>query len=174
MFQVKRDDLANGVQLILASATTPTNLHQALGDFVNVDSIENIKTSNLHRVSSNVKQTFINIDRNNRDVKLLSLVKDCVDQDKPVMIFAARTPGCNWLSHHLTSNGIENVKLNKTVNSLERLEAFERFQCGDVDVVCCTDMASRGLDTIRVRKLYLYNNSNNQSSVRLTNNVSYF
>lgn len=150
--QLSRETTIGSVQLILVSATMPTNLNNVLDEFVDVDDMARAVTKRLHCVMPHVKHTFINLHKYDRDAKLISLVKGDVDNHIPVMIFSNRTPQSNWIHHFLNDNGIDNVLINKSVTGIKRLEAFERYQCGDVHVMSCTDLASRGLDTTKVSR----------------------
>lgn len=50
----------------------------------------------------------------------------------------------------LNENGVSCVNLNGDMPTDVRAGRFDQFQRGFVDVLSCTDVASRGLDTIRV------------------------
>lgn len=136
---------------MLVSATMPQDIQKIVGEFIDIDSLEFVSTESLHHVLPHIKQKFIRLHKYDRDARLLHILKTDIDKNRPVLIFSARTPMSNYLGHFLRDNGIECLKLNKSLRDFERLENFERFQSGDVNVLTCTDLASRGLDTVRVR-----------------------
>lgn len=148
--QFKDSSSNQGVQLIMVSATYPREMARILGDYIDTEALEVIQTKNLHFLHPHVKQTFLRLHKYDRDAALLKLVTADVENHKPVIIFSNRTPASNWISLFLNKNGIDCSRLNKSLSDVERLETFDRFQTGDCDVLSCTDLASRGLDTIRV------------------------
>lgn len=52
----------------------------------------------------------------------------------------------------LNENGIEAVNLHGDMLYEMRLGKFKKFQDGIVNTLVCTDIGSRGLNTIRVNK----------------------
>lgn len=50
----------------------------------------------------------------------------------------------------LNENGIRTVQLNSLMPEMIRRDKFKEFQEGGAKVLSCTDIASRGLDTINV------------------------
>lgn len=63
----------------------------------------------------------------------------------------------------LNENGISSINLHGDMLYKIRLGKFKQYQNGEVNVLVCTDIASRGLNTIRVSKknksLQLMNNN---------------
>lgn len=57
---------------------------------------------------------------------------------------------CNWLSLFLNSNNVESIRLNGEMDWKLRRETFKQFQNGEYDIIICTSVAARGLDTCRV------------------------
>jgi superfamily II DNA/RNA helicase len=53
----------------------------------------------------------------------------------------------------LNENGVKCVNLNGNMPLDIRTGKLYSFQSGDVDVISCTDIGSRGIDTIRVSLL---------------------
>lgn len=143
----------SGVQVTLASATLP----HSLPENVNIpESLTQVTTDNIHRILSNVPQRFLRIGASMKRVQLLSLVRGNVAKRQPVMIFSNTSETCDWVSMFLNENGVKCVNLNGDMDLLIRKNVFERFQRGQIDAISCTDVGSRGLDTIRVRQLRHY------------------
>ncbi|XP_065079025.1 probable ATP-dependent RNA helicase DDX28 [Ochlerotatus camptorhynchus] len=142
-------DNIQGTQLILAAATMPSNMDELLGRIVNVETIEEVVSPNLHRLLSHVTQRFMRIKKSNRPQVLLDLVKKDVKRNRPLIIFSNKTPACDFVSIHLNEAGIPCVNLNGDMLLKIRLGQFEKFQLGEVNVLSTTDVASRGLDTTR-------------------------
>lgn len=61
-----------------------------------------------------------------------------------------RAKVCDWVSMFLNESGVSCVNLNGEMPVDVRAGRFDQFQRGFVDILSCTDVAGRGLDTIRV------------------------
>lgn len=128
----------------------PRDLQHSLGSVVDLDQVERITTNNLHNIMPHVRQDFLRIHKYDRNFKLLELVKKDDAAGRSVIIFSNRSSSANWIYHYLIDNGIQSLRLNKYISDEERLIQFSRFQEGECDVISCTDLGSRGLDTTRV------------------------
>ena len=141
----------SGVQLVCVSATMPRNLDKTLGNVVDIENnFDRISSNRLHHILPHIKQDFYRLDKYERPTKLLELVLKDQKMGRPLMIFSNRSDSSNWIYHYLNDNGIQCLRLNKDISDTERLDQLERFQSGECDVISCTDLGSRGLDTIRV------------------------
>lgn len=140
-----------GCQLILASATMPTNTNEILQNVINPETIVRVVSPNLHRLLSHVPQRFLRINKSDRPVQLLSIVKSDLQKSRPLIIFANKSATSDFINIFLNNNGINCVNLNGDMLQKIRLGRFHKFQTGDVNVLATTDVASRGLDTTRVR-----------------------
>nr|CAD7440677.1 unnamed protein product [Timema bartmani] len=63
---------------------------------------------------------------------------------------------CDWVSMFLNENGVKCVNFNGEMAYVLRQGKFKQFQDGEVNVIACTDIGSRGLNTIRVRHVINY------------------
>lgn len=140
----------SGVQLTLVSATMPRSLDKILGPVVNLESVERISTPHLHRIMPHIPQRFYRVNNRIKAEKLLELVNDDKTKGIPVIIFSNYNKTSDWLSLFLNENNIPCVNLNGDMPAVVREGRFERFQSGKVIALSCTDLASRGLDTISV------------------------
>lgn len=66
------------------------------------------------------------------------------------MIFAHNTSTAAYVSKVLKENQIDCELLTKNVNNQHREEIVSKFFNGQCRVLCCTDIASRGWDTLHV------------------------
>ena len=140
-----------GVQLVCVSATMPRNLDKTLGTVVDIDdNFERISSNRLHHILPHIRQDFYRIDRTQRHLKLLELVLKDQQMGRPVMIFSNRSDSSNWIYHYLNDNGVQCLRLNKDISDAERYDQLKNFQSAECDVISCTDLGSRGLDTVRV------------------------
>ena len=67
-----------------------------------------------------------------------------------VICCSNKSSTCDWISMFLNENGVKCVNLNGKMLRDIRTGKLNLFQSGDVDVISCTDIGSRGIDTVRV------------------------
>lgn len=149
-FENNHNDI--GVQLILASATLPVHLPDAINNIINPESLVKVTTENLHKILGHVPQRFLRTGSSTKPLQLLEIVRNCVNKNHAVMIFSNTSETCDWISLFLKENGIKCINLNGEMNLNIRKDMFINFQKGNVNVISCTDVGSRGLDTTRVKK----------------------
>ncbi|XP_055639336.1 probable ATP-dependent RNA helicase DDX28 [Toxorhynchites rutilus septentrionalis] len=138
-----------GTQLVLAAATMPSNMSELLSQIVNIETMEEVVSPNLHKLMSHISQRFMRINKSDRPSVLLDIVRKDVKRNRPLIIFSNKTPASDFVSIHLNEADIPCVNLNGDMLLKLRLGQFEKFQSGEVNVLSTTDVASRGLDTTR-------------------------
>lgn len=139
-----------GTQLILASATMPTNVGQMLETIVDPSTLHEVVSPRLHKILPHVEQHFIRMTKTERPVQLLRLCKQALDRRQPCIVFANKSATSDYISMFLNENNVECVNLNGDMQAAIRIGKFDKFQSGAVSVLSTTDIASRGLDTTRV------------------------
>lgn len=85
-----------------------------------------------------------------RPIQMLAIVKMELSKNRPVIVFANKSVTSDYVSMFLNDHDIESVNVNGDMLMQIRAGRFEQFQSGQVHVLSTTDVASRGLDTIRV------------------------
>lgn len=145
----KRND-DTGTQLTLASATVPVQLSEMISEIIVPESLVRVSSDNLHKVLSHVPQRFLRIGSAMKPSQLLQMVKSDVSKNYPVMVFSNDSKTCDWVSMFLNENGLKCMNLNGDMNLYIRKDVFRKFQKGEINVISCTDVGSRGLDTTRV------------------------
>ena len=158
------EDSANipcGTQLICASATMPTTLDSTIGALVNMsEDVEKVTTKHLHTLHSNVKHVFYRLNKYEKELKVMELLKEDVKKKRPTIVFANRTNAANWLHKYLMEIDIPCVRLTSDMSEEYRFLSFGMFQRGENDILVSTDLGSRGLDTVRVCDFWLRINAN--------------
>ncbi|XP_064868139.1 probable ATP-dependent RNA helicase DDX28 isoform X2 [Oncorhynchus nerka] len=130
-------------QLVVVGATFPGGVGEVLSQVTDLGSMVTIKSKNLHFLMSHVRGAD----------KLKA-----AEQDKAgVLVFCNRASTVNWLGYSLEDMGLRHVRLQGEMPASLRAGIFHSFQKGQVDVLICTDIASRGLDTQRVCLVFNYN-----------------
>ncbi|XP_054261184.1 probable ATP-dependent RNA helicase DDX28 isoform X2 [Macrosteles quadrilineatus] len=143
-------------KLTLASATMPTSIAPILGKIIQPESLVTVESPRLHQVLVHVPQIFHRLGQSQKPPKLLELAKKNAKQGRPTIIFSNRSKVSDWVSMFLNENGISCVNLNGDMPVDIRAGRFDQFQRGFVDFLSCTDMVSRGLDTIRAKHVLNY------------------
>lgn len=139
----------SGAQLTLVSATTPRSLGTILEPILDIESLSRITTPYLHRLMPHVPQRFIRVSNENKSTKLLELAKKSIKSNIPVIIFSNTSKGSDWISLFLNENDVPCINLHGDMAAGLREGRFKAFQSGKVMALSCTDLTSRGLDTVK-------------------------
>lgn len=140
-------------QLILASATMPTNYENVLENIIDTNILEKVVSDDLHKILPYVTQKFLRMTKSDRPENLLRIVKAEVLKRRPVIVFSNRASTCDYISFFLEGHGIESLNLNGDMLMKIREGRFEKFQNGEVNVLSTTDCIGRGLNTVRARHI---------------------
>ncbi|XP_034255189.1 probable ATP-dependent RNA helicase DDX28 isoform X1 [Thrips palmi] len=142
-----------GTQLILVSATIPTNLEDLFDNMVDVGSLERITTSYIHDVMRNTPQLFLKVGKIHKGKTLIDLIEKDVKHNNPVLIFSNTVKTADWVSYQLNDCGYPCKNLTSSVDTQIRQHLFERFQQKKFNILSTTPIVARGLDTVRVKHI---------------------
>ncbi|XP_070820835.1 probable ATP-dependent RNA helicase DDX28 [Chaetodon trifascialis] len=145
-------------QLLVVGATFPGGVGEVLGQVTDLGSIVVIKSKMLHFLMPHVKQTFLKVKGADKILELHQALK-LLQQEKgggAVLVFCNKSATVNWLGYSLEEMGVKHARLQGEMPAALRTGIFRSFQKAMVDVLICTDIASRGLDTSRVRLVVNY------------------
>lgn len=144
-------------QFIFSGATYPTSLSTSIGHIIDTEDLEIIKTGHLHRVLPNVYQKFIKAPKTDRMDYLLDIIEPDVDKKRKVLIFCNKGSTSAFLNHYLNEKGIKTLHFaGGNMNPNHRKQNLEQFMVGDCNVLACTDLVSRGIDTQMVHHVVNY------------------
>ncbi|XP_032051647.1 probable ATP-dependent RNA helicase DDX28 [Aythya fuligula] len=143
-------------QVVVVGATFPAGLSEVLGRFVDVGRFASLATQGLHRLPPHVQQKFVRLKGQDKLPELLQLLKDHPASGGAVIIFCNSASTVNWLGYILDDHKIKHLRLQGQMSAVARAGIFASFQKGDVSVLVCTDLASRGLDTSSVQLVVNY------------------
>ncbi|CAN2391823.1 mitochondrial large ribosomal subunit assembly, partial [Pristimantis euphronides] len=139
-------------QLAVFGATFPQGVSKVLTKVMDLGSIDIIKSKKLHFLMPHVQQMFKRLKGSDKTSELLELLKKHV-AEKPgrgLLVFCNKASTVNWLGYILDDHAIKHARLHGQMPAEIRSGIFETFQKGQSDVLVCTDIASRGLDSLRV------------------------
>ncbi|XP_026881746.2 probable ATP-dependent RNA helicase DDX28 [Electrophorus electricus] len=144
------EGLIRKAQLVVVGATFPGGVGELLSKVTDLGSMLTVKSRMLHYLMPHVKQTFLKVRSAEKVLELHQALKEVAPQQKGVLVFCNKAPTVNWLGYALEEMGLRHVRLQGQMPAAMREGIFRNFQKGLVDVLICTDIASRGLDTQRV------------------------
>ncbi|XP_054474439.1 probable ATP-dependent RNA helicase DDX28 [Anoplopoma fimbria] len=145
-------------QLLVVGATFPGGVGEVLSQVTDLGSMVVIKSKMLHYLMPHVKQMFMKVKGTDKVLELHQALK-MLQQEKgggAALVFCNKSATVNWLGYSLEELGVKHARLQGEMPAAVRTGIFRSFQKGQVDVLICTDIASRGLDTSRVRLVVNY------------------
>lgn len=148
-------------QLVMVGATFPEGLNQLLSKVTSPDSLTTITSSKLHCIMPHVRQTFMRLKGAEKVTELVQILKqrDKANKTEPsgtVLVFCNSASTVNWLGYILDDHKIQHLRLQGQMPATMRAGIFQSFQKGSQNVLVCTDIASRGLDSIHVEVVINY------------------
>ncbi|XP_043456827.1 probable ATP-dependent RNA helicase DDX28 [Prionailurus bengalensis] len=150
-----KDPFNPKAQLVLVGATFPEGVGQLLSKVASPDSLTTITSSKLHCIMPHVRQTFMRLKGAEKVTELVQILKqhDKVYRTGPsgtVLVFCNSSSTVNWLGYILDDHKIQHLRLQGQMPASMRAGIFQCFQKGSRDILLCTDIASRGLDSSHV------------------------
>lgn len=144
--------LTRKAQLVVVGATFPGGVSELLGKVTDLGSLVTVKSQMLHFLMPHVKQTFVKVRGSEKVLELHRALKEneAAPDQKGVLVFCNSAATVNWLGYALEEMGLRHARLQGEMPASMREGIFQSFQKGHVDILLCTDIASRGLDTQRV------------------------
>jgi len=150
---VRRFSFHRDTQMILASATMPTNTDQVFGQIIDTSTLKKVVSNDLHKILPYVTQKFIKMNKSDRPENLLRMVKSDLQKKRPVIVFSNKSGTSDYVSMFLNENGVQCINVNGDMQMRIREGRFEKFQNGEVNILSTTDCIGRGLDTLRARHI---------------------
>ena len=163
-------------QMIFAAATLPTNTPKSVGRVLSQWLPKNTLFVNTTRSHSIVQSADISFE----DVSCTSLLENKAESETELfqtklqllvnkllsnhhgsktLVFCNTVQGTQNLLESLQSSGCGHLRvsaMNKSVPPEERVQLIEEFNKGSIDVLLCTDLASRGIDMIDVATVIMF------------------
>lgn len=143
-------------QLVAVGATLPKGLSEMLSESADLSSFTILTGSSLHCLQPHVEQRFVRLKGCDKVAELVQLLKERGPSSGAVIIFCNRASTVNWLSYILEDQKIKHLRLQGKIAADTRAGIFHAFRRGESDILLCTDIASRGLDTIHVELIINY------------------
>ena len=149
-FRFKSEHTTQACQLVMVSATLPQDWKEKVEEHVDSRTVRVIKTDQLHQVMKHVRHKFYRLHKAERTERLIYFCKRNQLMRRPTMVFANTSQSSSWVWHFLNENGVPCAHLCKNMSNEDRIKNMTKFQSGELNFLACTDLASRGIDTVRV------------------------
>lgn len=141
------------VRFIFVGATFSKSLIELINkQFPNT---KKLISSSIHHIHPTLKQSFIPVTGDKQEQLLAILQKDLKER-KRVIVFCNTIPSCRSTDHFLNEHGIQTSCYHGEIKPTHRERNYRWFVKGERRVLVCTDIASRGLDTIMVDHVILF------------------
>ena len=145
-------DSEEGVQAIVAGASLASDVKKEI--LAQIPDIEFIRSDGLHKVLPHVEQRFYRCLPGEKESTILNLLKN--NTRLKTIIFCNTVSSVEWLFHHLTTNNYNVTKLHGGLPDNERHSIIDKFQSDQDNILISTDIASRGIDTIYVKHVVMF------------------
>ncbi|XP_064129941.1 probable ATP-dependent RNA helicase DDX28 [Loxodonta africana] len=148
-------------QLVLVGATFPEGVGKLLSKVTSPDAVTTITSSKLHCIMPHIKQTFVRLKGAEKVTELVQILKQHDRASRTglsgtILVFCNSSATVNWLGYILDDHKIQHLRLQGQMPASMRAGIFQCFQKGSRDILLCTDIASRGLDSIHVELVVNY------------------
>jgi len=140
-------------QTLLVSATLTVELSKAIN--THFPNATLVAANGLHRPLSRLQHDFVQITSNDKHQPLLKVLLG----NKPggrTIVFCNDMQSARSTHHFLTEQGFVASCMHSGILPKRRAEYFQQFTTGECSILVCTDIASRGLDTITVDHVVLF------------------
>jgi ATP-independent RNA helicase DbpA len=131
----------NQRQTLLFSATYPNEIQKVSGR-IQTDPVE--LRLDIEHDESDIQQQFYSVGKQDRDEKLISLLKHI--KPDSCLVFCTTRQQCQELADTLGKTGISALALHGDLEQFERDQALVQFSNHSLSILVATDVAARGLD----------------------------
>lgn len=133
---------ANDRQLMLFSATMPDRVKALARRYMNAP--ENIQIKSEHVTLDSIEQVIIDTTEDTKIDKLC----ECINSDNPylAMVFCHTKERAHKVTMALAARGYLVDELHGDLSQVQRALVLKRFRKAELQILCATDIAARGLD----------------------------
>jgi len=139
------------LQTIFVSASLTTKLDESIR--TRIPNIRKVITETVNKPSAGIRHEFIVSPSDKKDILLQTLQREA---GKRMMVFCNTVDSCRAVEYILRENNFSATSLHGDIPFETRTNNWTQFHEGKVDVIVCTDIASRGLDTTYVDHVILF------------------
>lgn len=134
-------------QMVMFSATWPTEVHQLANEFMDPNPIKVVVGSEDLAANHDVMQIVEVLDEWSRDNRLLSLLEKYHESQKNrVIVFVLYQKEADRVERMLQGKGWKAVGIHAGKQQSQRTKSLASFKSGSCPLLIATDVAARGLD----------------------------
>jgi superfamily II DNA/RNA helicase len=137
-------------QTLLFSATMPPVIKKLADKFLS--SPKYIEVARPATTNTNIVQHKVLVETRKKREALRQLLR--TDDVKTAMIFANRKTTVRELAKSLKSHGFAAGEIHGDMDQSSRIAELDRFKDGSINILCCSDVAARGLDVKGVSHVF--------------------
>ena len=141
-----------GVQAVVAGASLAKEIKKEI--LIHIPDIDFIRSDGLHKVLPHVEQRFYRCLPGEKEATILNIMKNNVRLK--TLIFCNTIVSVEWLYHNLTKNNYNVMKLHGGLPDEQRKTIIQEFKNGENNTLISTDITSRGIDTIDVKHVIMF------------------
>ncbi len=142
-------------QTLLFSATLRHEIVPAAKTFMNNPVMVNVEE---YVDPSMLKQVYYDVEENMKFSLLVHLLRH--EHAKLVMVFCNSRKTVDFVTNNLRANDLDAIAIHGGLSQEKRERVLSKFHASNVQVLCCTDVAARGLDIPQVTHVYNYDAPN--------------
>ena len=143
---------ANDRQFMLFSATMPPRVKALAAQYMQAP--ENIQIKSEHITLDAIEQIIIDTTEENKIDRLC----ECINSDNPylAMVFCHTKQRAHMVTMALAARGYLVDELHGDLSQVQRALVLKRFRKAELQILCATDIAARGLDIEGVTHVFNY------------------
>lgn len=141
------------VKFCLFSATFPKAARDLAAEYL-ADQHVRIRVGRAGSTTSNILQTIVEVDRNDRRKSLMSLLAEV--SGCRTIIFVNSIPEVDSLDDFLFNQGLPVTSIHRDRSQREREAAIRAFRAGNAPIIVTTAVMARGIDVKNVHHVINY------------------
>jgi len=139
-------------QTLFFSATMPPAIQRLTKKFLNDP--KKIEVARPATTATNIEQSLIEVGPRDKRRTLRQLLRD--DEIKNGIIFCNRKRDVKEVFGSLKGHGFSVGQLHGDMDQSERMETLRQFKANEIQMLCASDVAARGLDVPDVSHVFNY------------------
>jgi superfamily II DNA/RNA helicase len=145
MVPLQRKSEREKVQYLTATATM-TNAVKRLMEAENFPQMRFLQSDDAHKTLPTLKHIMLDTKGTDKVQMLLDVLYSSRQSGETVMVFCNTVKSARAVEHSLREAGLPALSYHGEISSVDRKENLQKFKDGEVPLLVCTDIASRGLD----------------------------
>ncbi|WP_239805835.1 DEAD/DEAH box helicase [Croceicoccus hydrothermalis] len=139
-------------QTLLFSATMPPPIKKLSDKFLS--NPKHIEVARAATTNVNITQFKVPVTPRGKRGMLRKLLKE--DDVRTAIVFSNRKTTVKELAKNLQSYGFKAGEIHGDMDQSSRTKELERFKAGEINILCASDVAARGLDVKGVSHVFNY------------------